>query len=79
MWNSFFKVVIEFVTMLFLLSVLVFWSPGMWDLGSPTKDQTCTPCIGRRSLNHWITREVPLCIISYNIMSIHHSLNNKKV
>jgi len=31
----------------------------MWDLSSPTKDQTCTPCIGRWSLNHWITREVP--------------------
>ena len=27
----------------------------------PTKDQTRVPCIGRRVLNHWITREVPLC------------------
>ena len=31
----------------------------MWNLSSPTKDQTCTPCIGRGSLNHWTTREVP--------------------
>ena len=31
----------------------------MWDLSSPTRDQTRTPCIGRRSLNHWIAREVP--------------------
>ena len=38
---------------------LVFWPRGMWDLSSLTRDQTCTPCIGRWSLNHWTTREVP--------------------
>ena len=33
-------------------------APGhMWDLRSPTRDWTCAPCIGRRSLNHWTTRE----------------------
>ena len=31
----------------------------MWNLSSPTRDGTCIPCIGRRSLNHWTTREVP--------------------
>ena len=31
----------------------------MWDLSSLTRDRTHTPCIGRRSLNHWTTREVP--------------------
>ena len=31
---------------------------GMWDLSSPTRDGTRVPCIGRRSLNHWATREV---------------------
>ena len=25
---------------------------GMWDLSSPTRDQTCVPCIGRQILNH---------------------------
>ncbi|KAM9046221.1 uncharacterized protein AAG666_006038 [Megaptera novaeangliae] len=35
------------------------WTEGTWDLSSPTKDQTRTPCTGRRSLNHWTTREVP--------------------
>ena len=25
----------------------------------PTREQTCVPCIGRQSLNHWTTREVP--------------------
>ena len=28
------------------------------DLSSPTMDQTCALCVGRRSLNHWTTREV---------------------
>ena len=33
MWTIF-KAFIEFVTLLFLFYVLVFWSGGMWDLGS---------------------------------------------
>ena len=32
-----------------------FWPQGTWDLSFPTRDQTCTPCMGRQSLNHWIT------------------------
>ena len=32
----------------------------MWDLISPTRDRTRTPCIGRRSPNHWTAREVPV-------------------
>ena len=58
MWTIF-KVFIEFVTILLLFYVLVFWSRGMWDLSSPTRDRTRTPCIGRQSLNHWTAREVP--------------------
>ena len=50
---------IEFVTILLLLYILVFWLWYMWDLSSPTRDQTHTPCIGRRSLNHWTIREIP--------------------
>ena len=34
---------------------------GMWDLRSPTTDQTLTICIGRWVLNHWTIREVPRC------------------
>ena len=29
---------------------------------SQTRDRTCVPCIGRRILNHWTTREVPTCL-----------------
>ena len=36
-----------------------FWPWGMWDSSCPTRDQACTPCIGRQSLNHWTTKEVP--------------------
>ena len=51
-----FKVFIEFVTILFY--VLVFWLQGMWDLSSQIRGQTCTPCIGMPSLNHWTTRDI---------------------
>ena len=30
----------------------------MWDFRCLTRDQTCVPCVGRRILNHWTTREV---------------------
>ena len=58
MWTIF-KVFIEFVTILLLFYVLVFWPRGMWDRSSPTRHRTCTPCIGRQSLNHWTPRDVP--------------------
>ena len=55
----FWKSLLNLFQYCFLFYVLVFWPWGMWDLSSPTTDQTHTPCIGRRSLNHWFTREVP--------------------
>ena len=58
MWTVF-KVFVEFVTILLLFCVLVFWPQGMWDLSSPTRERTCTPCTGRQSLNHWTTGKVP--------------------
>ena len=56
---------IEFITKLLLLYVHMyihicfFCLRGMWDLSSLTRDQTCTSYIGRQSVNHWTTREVP--------------------
>ena len=58
MWTIF-KVFIEFVTVLLLFFPLDFWPRGIWGPSSPTRDQTHTPRIGRRSLNHWAAREVP--------------------
>ena len=59
-----FKVFSEFVTILLLFSVLVPCPRGMWNPSSLTRDQTCTPCTGKRSRNHWTTREVPCLICS---------------
>ena len=44
-----------------MLWFFFFWPWGMWDFSSPTRDQICIPCIGKGSLNHWTTREVPPC------------------
>ena len=35
---------------------------GIQDLSSLIRDRTCTTCIGRRSLNHWDTRELHLLL-----------------
>ena len=60
--GHFLKVFVEF----FIASVdcvLVFWSWGMLDLSSLTRDWPHTSCNGRWSLNHWISREVPFSVI----------------
>ena len=31
----------------------------MWDLSSPTRNQTQPPAVEAQSLNHWTAREVP--------------------
>ena len=31
----------------------------MWDLNSWTRDLTCVPSIGKQTVNHWTTREIP--------------------
>ena len=70
MW-ALLKVFIEFVTVLILFYVLIFWAWGMWNLSSLTRSWTHLvpptttphsppPCIGRWSLNHWSTKEVVL-------------------
>ena len=50
--------------MLLFFCLFVFWPRGMWDLSSPTRDQTLTPCIGRWSLNCWAAWEVSRYLIS---------------
>ena len=65
-----FKVFIEFVAVLLLFYVVVFWPGGLWDLRSLTRDRTRTPCIGRQSLNHWTAREVPYKVVL--IIHLHY-------
>ena len=42
----------------------VFVVPSMWDLSSPSRDQTHVPCIGRWSLTHWTTRKGPMYFLN---------------
>ena len=58
MWTIL-KICIEVVMMSLLFYVLGFWPWGTWDLSSPSRDWTHTPCLGRQSPNHWTTWEVP--------------------
>ena len=67
--RTIFKVFIEFVTVLLLFNVLAFWPQGMWDLSSPTRDWTCSPCFGRGNCNHWTAKEVPRDLIGLDIGS----------
>ena len=69
-WRApFVKVFIEFVTTL-LLFYAFGW--GAWLAKRhvkslfPTRAQTCSPCIGRWSLNHWTAREVPCFAYLYS-------------
>ena len=50
--RTIFKVFMEFVTILLLFYVSVFWLPGMWQ----TRNQTCTLYIGRRVLTTGLLR-----------------------
>ena len=65
---------IELVTTLLLFYILFCWPRGMWDPSSLNKDQTCSPCIGSGSLNHWTAGEVPTaffssCIPIYSLLT----------
>ena len=49
-----------------------FWSSGLWDLSFSTRDWTRTPCIGRRQVNHWPSREVPeWCFRKIILATVH--------
>ena len=61
MW-TFLKSLLNLLQYCFCFMFLFFWPRGMWDLSSPTRDRICTPCIERRSLNHWTAREIPSSI-----------------
>ena len=70
MWTIF-EVFIEFVSILLLFHIFIFGLQGMWDLSSRTRDRTHKSYIGKQILNHWATREVPLCTshLSFSFLS----------
>ena len=55
--HTIFEVFIEFVTILLLFHILVFWPQGH-EGPYPTQDGTRTPCSGRQNLNYWTARGV---------------------
>ena len=59
LWTIF-KVFTEFVTILLLFYVLVFWVWGMWDLRSPTRNGTCTRPLEGKVLTYWTARSLIL-------------------
>ena len=44
---------------------------GMWDPSLPTKDQICISWIARRTLTHWITRQVPIWVLIRQLSSLY--------
>ena len=54
----------------------------VWELSSPSRDQTCVPCSGRQILNHWTTGEV-LVVFCRKLLSFRggllHSNSNKQI
>ena len=57
---------------LLLLYILIL-APKQAGSFSPTRDETCTSCIVRWSLNYWITKEVQWVICIQNIISVQFS------
>ena len=60
-----------FIILLLSYVLFCFWSWGMWDLTSLIRDQTFTSRIGRHSLNHWTTREIPTRTFLKSLSCIH--------
>ena len=57
----------EFLTILLLFYVLIFWPHGMWDLSSPSDVEPTPPAL--RSPNYWTTWEVPTFLLLSKNMS----------
>ena len=58
--GPFLKSLLNLLQYCFCFMFWLFWPQCIWDLSSPTRDQTHTPCTGRWSLNHWTIWEVPM-------------------
>ena len=73
MW-AIFKVFIEFVTILLLFCVLVFWLWGIWALSTPTRDLTYTPCIEGEILTIGLPGKSSPVFLFYKMKSVSSSL-----
>jgi len=70
--------------MVHVILLLQMLPQGIWDLSSPTRDQTSIPCIARQILNHWTTRQVlpkdwlcqTMTVIASSVQFSHSFLSN---
>ena len=60
--GPFLKSLLNLLQYCFCLTFWYFWPRGMWDQ-LPDQDWNCTSCIGKWSINPWITREVPIYLL----------------
>ena len=67
MWTIF-KVFIEFVTILLLFYVLVFWPQGMWDLSSRPGIEPASPALEGEVLTTGPPGESPFLPFLFNIV-----------
>ena len=61
-----FEVFIEFVTVIVSVLCLISWPWGMWDICSPTRGGTCTPCAGKQHLSHRSPGKSPRYLSDHN-------------
>ena len=62
-----FKFFNELVTISLLLFILLVFGQEVCGLLAPNQGSNLHPCMGRQSLNHWITREVLHVLFNYVI------------
>lgn len=72
MWTIFKNCLLNLLHYWFCFTFCYLATRHMGILVSPARDQTCNPCIGRRSLKHWTVREVPLDYSSHVSGSLRH-------
>ena len=71
MWAIFKVICWICYSLAFPVYVLTFWPQGMWSPSSPTRVQTHTPFIRRRSPNLWNAREIPLFCFVFSFLTLH--------
>ena len=69
MWTRF-ELFIDFVTMLLLLYVFGFLAARQVGSQVPDRGWDRHPCIGRRSLNRWTSREAPIGFAYFTEMNL---------
>ena len=76
--GTFKKVFLELVNNIASALCFGFLATVMWDLNSPTRDGTHTPCIARQNLNQWTTWEVPYIKVHLLVPFSRHLVTHER-